>query len=75
MFSQPRPFSALSLPECECLARGSPGLRSECLHFYELEIAHLSVRSVYISLLGRAPVPGQFWTVHDSITEQLGNVS
>lgn len=50
-------------------------VRSECLHFYELESAHLSVRSVYISLLGRAPVPGQFWTMHGSITKQLGNVS
>lgn len=39
------------------------------------EIAHPSARSVYISFLGCTPVPGQFWTMHDSITKQLGNVS
>lgn len=39
------------------------------------EVAHPNVRSVYISLLGHTPVPGQFWTVHDNITKQLGNVS
>ena len=71
---------ALSLPEHVCLVQSSPGVHSEGPHFYESErlekeIAHLSARSVYTVLLGCTPVPGQFWTMHDNITKQLGNVS
>lgn len=72
---------ALSLPEHVCLVQGSPGVHSEGPHFsyeserLEKEIAHLSARSVYTALLGCTPVPGQFWTMHDNITKQLGNVS
>lgn len=40
-----------------------------------VEIAHPSARSVYIPLFGCTPVPGQFWTMHDNITKQLGNVA
>ena len=32
-------------------------------------------RSVYILPVGCAPVPGQFWTIRDSVAKQLGNVS